>query len=56
MAGNDEDHGRSRRPDAKDRDDQEHIGYSMAGRSGGRVTSCAVCTVHKEMRSAGFVV
>jgi hypothetical protein len=24
-----------------------HIGYSAAGRSGGRVTLCAVCTVHE---------
>lgn len=28
----------------------------MAGRSRGRVTLCAVCIVHKEMRSAGFLV
>jgi hypothetical protein len=28
----------------------------MAGRSGGRVTPCVVCTVHKETRSAGFLV
>jgi hypothetical protein len=32
------------------------IGYSMAGRSRGRVASCAVCTVHMETRSAGFLV
>jgi hypothetical protein len=32
------------------------VGYSMAGRSRGRVTSCAVCTVHMVMRSAGFLV
>jgi hypothetical protein len=32
------------------------IEYSMVGRSGGRVTSCAICTVHKEMRSASFLV
>jgi hypothetical protein len=28
----------------------------MAGRSGGRVTPCAVCTMHEETRSAGFLV
>jgi hypothetical protein len=33
-----------------------HVEYSVAGRSEGRVTSCAVCTMHKEMRSAGFLV
>jgi hypothetical protein len=32
------------------------IGYSMAGRSEGQVTSCAVYTVHKEMRSVGLLV
>jgi hypothetical protein len=32
------------------------VGYSVAGRSGGQVTPCAVCTVHKETRSAGFLV
>jgi hypothetical protein len=32
------------------------VGYSMAGRSRGRVAPCAVCTVHVEMRSAGFLV
>jgi hypothetical protein len=32
------------------------VGYSVAGRSEGRVTSCAVCTVHVEMRSACFLV
>jgi hypothetical protein len=35
---------------------QAHVGYSVAGRSRGRVMLCAVCTVHKEMRSAGFLV
>jgi hypothetical protein len=38
------------------RDSQAQIGYSVARRSRGRVTLCAVCTVHKEMRSAGFLV
>jgi hypothetical protein len=32
------------------------VGYSVAGRSRGRVASCAVCTVHMETRSAGFLV
>jgi hypothetical protein len=32
------------------------VGYSLVGRSGGRVTPCAVCTMHEEMRSAGFLV
>jgi hypothetical protein len=37
-------------------DGQTQVGYSMAGRSGGRVMPCAVCTVHEEMRSEGFLV
>jgi hypothetical protein len=28
------------------------VGYSVAGRLGGRITLCAVCTVHEETRSA----
>jgi hypothetical protein len=32
------------------------VGYSMAGRSRGRMTPCAVCTVHAETRSIGFLV
>jgi hypothetical protein len=32
------------------------VGYSVAGRSGGRVRPCEVCTVHAEMRSASFLV
>jgi hypothetical protein len=32
------------------------VGYSVAGRSRDRVTPCAVCTVHVETRSAGFLV
>jgi hypothetical protein len=32
------------------------VGYSVAGRSRGRVPLCAVCTVHVEMRSVGFLV
>jgi hypothetical protein len=38
-------------------DDQAQVGYSMTGRSEGRVTSCKICIVHmEEMRSAGFLV
>jgi hypothetical protein len=32
------------------------VGYSVAGRSRGRVASCAVFTWHVETRSAGFLV
>jgi hypothetical protein len=32
------------------------VGYSVAMRSRGRVASCAVCTVHVETRSAGFLI
>jgi hypothetical protein len=32
------------------------VGYSVTERSGGRVTPCAVCSVHVETRSAGFLV
>jgi hypothetical protein len=37
-------------------DGHAQVGYSLVGRSRGRVTLCAVCTVHKEMRSASFLV
>jgi hypothetical protein len=33
-----------------------HVGYSVAGRLRGQMMLCAVCTVHMEMRSAGFLV
>jgi hypothetical protein len=33
-----------------------HVGYSVAGRSGGRLTVCVVCTVHVETRSESFLV
>jgi hypothetical protein len=33
-----------------------HVGYSVVGRSRGRVAPCAVCTGHVETRSAGFLV
>jgi hypothetical protein len=32
------------------------VGYSVAGQSRGQVALCAVCTVHIETRSAGFLV
>jgi hypothetical protein len=32
------------------------VRYSVAGRSRGRVTPCAVCTWHVETRSTGFLV
>jgi hypothetical protein len=32
------------------------VGYSVTGRSRGRVAPCAVYTVHMETRSAGFLV
>jgi hypothetical protein len=37
-------------------DGQAQVGYSVARRSRGRVKLCTVCTVHKEARSAGFLV
>jgi hypothetical protein len=36
--------------------DQAQIGDSVAGRSRGRMTLCAVCTMHNETRSTGFLV
>jgi hypothetical protein len=33
-----------------------HVGYSMAGRSRDRVAPCAVCIVHVETRTVGFLV
>jgi hypothetical protein len=36
--------------------DQAQVGYSVTGRSGGRVMLCAICNGHVEMRSAGFLV
>jgi hypothetical protein len=32
------------------------VGYSVVGRSGGRVMPCAVCTMHMETRSSDFLV
>jgi hypothetical protein len=37
-------------------DGQAQVGYSVARRSRGRVTLCAVCTVHAETRRADFLV
>jgi hypothetical protein len=38
------------------RDGQAQVGYSMAGRSGGRVMPCVICIVHMETMSVGFLV
>jgi hypothetical protein len=38
------------------RDGQAQVGYSVAGRSRGRVMLCVICTVHEEMRSTSFLV
>jgi hypothetical protein len=32
------------------------VGYSVAGRLRGRVTPCAVCTIHVETRCTGLLV
>jgi hypothetical protein len=37
-------------------DDQAQVGYSMTRQSRGHVMLCAVCTVHKETKSASFLV
>jgi hypothetical protein len=38
-------------------DDQVQVGYSVDGRLGGRVTSCAIHIIHvEETRSTGFLV
>jgi hypothetical protein len=37
-------------------DDQAQVKYSVAGRSGGQVTLCAVYTMHKETKSVSFLV
>jgi hypothetical protein len=36
-------------------DGQAHVRYMVVGRSRGRVTLCVICTVHKKMRSVGFL-
>jgi hypothetical protein len=39
------------------RDDQAQVRYSVAGRSGGRVTPCVIRIVHvEETRSTDFLV
>jgi hypothetical protein len=53
MVDSDEDHGRSRRPSAENRGWSHRSGTRWPDN---RVTSCAVCTVHVETRSAGFLV
>jgi hypothetical protein len=37
-------------------DGQVQVEYLVAERSRSRVMLCAICTVHKEMRSAGLLV
>jgi hypothetical protein len=37
-------------------DGQALVEYSVAERSRGQVMLCTVCIVHKEMRSAGFLI
>jgi hypothetical protein len=41
----------------RNRDDQTQVGYLVAGRSGDRLTSCAIRIVHmEETRNASFLV
>jgi hypothetical protein len=56
MADIDENLRRSRRSGAEDRRRSSTVGYSVVGRLGGRMAPCGVCTVHKEMSSADFLV
>jgi hypothetical protein len=35
---------------------QAQVGYSVAERSGGRMTPCAVCTVHMETWNTSFLI
>jgi hypothetical protein len=37
-------------------DGQAQIGYLVAGRSGGQITPCAICIIHKETRKACLLV
>jgi hypothetical protein len=37
-------------------DGQAQVGYSVTERSGGRMTPCVVCTMHKETSSTSFLV
>jgi hypothetical protein len=48
MSCNDENHDKNIRPRVEDRDGQAQIEYSVVGQSEGRMTSCAIHTVHKE--------
>jgi hypothetical protein len=56
MTDIDEDLGRVEDQMQRIREGQAQVGYSVVGRSGGRMTSCAVSTVHKEMKSTSFLV
>jgi hypothetical protein len=56
MVGSDEDLGRSMILVQRTGDNQAQVRYSVARRSRGWVMPCAVCTVHKEARSAGYLV
>jgi hypothetical protein len=56
MADSDEYRGKSKRPDEYRAGIVAQDGYSVAERSGGRVTPCAVCTVHVKTRSVSFLV
>jgi hypothetical protein len=54
--GSDKNRGRSRRLVQMIVDGQAQVRYSMVGRSRGQMTLCAACTMHKETRSADFLV
>jgi hypothetical protein len=56
MADSDEDRGRVGDLVQRTEDGQAQVGHSVVGRSRGWVMLCAVYTMHKEMRSAVFLV
>jgi hypothetical protein len=56
MACNIEDRGRSRRPDAEDRGWSHRSGTQWPSDREVGWRRVAICTVHVEMRSAGFLV
>jgi hypothetical protein len=56
MMNSDKDRGRSKRMAQMTGDGKAQIRYLVAGRSRGRVTPCAICTLHMEMRSVSFLV
>jgi hypothetical protein len=56
MTNSDKDRGMSKRMVQMSGDGKAQISYLVAGRSGDRVTLCAICTVHMEMRSVSFLV